>query len=62
MKLKAPKSAPKPRNLVHLALLRTTRNSTHEKTLKRQRANQRVALRRSLKDEGVCVQHMLVVR
>jgi hypothetical protein len=52
MKMKLPKQ----RNLVHLALLRTTRNVAHGKTLKQQRANSRVALRRKLKDEGVFVQ------
>jgi hypothetical protein len=54
MKLKAPK----PRNLVHLALLRTTRNAAHGKSLKQQRANNRVAFRRKLRDEGVFVQYV----
>ncbi|MDB5813066.1 MAG: hypothetical protein JWN23_183 [Rhodocyclales bacterium] len=52
MKLKAPK----PRNLVHLAMLRTTRNVAHGKSPKQQRANSRIALRRKLRDEGVFVQ------
>jgi len=52
MKLKIPKQ----RNLVHLALLRTKRNVAHGKSLKQQRANGRIALRRKLKDEGVSVQ------
>jgi hypothetical protein len=56
MKLKLPKRVPKPRNLVHLALLRTTRNVAHGKSLKQQRANGRIALRRKLRDEGVFVQ------
>ncbi len=47
---------PKPRNLVHLALLRTTRNVAHGKSTKQQRANGRIALRRKLRDEGVFVQ------
>jgi hypothetical protein len=48
--------SPKPRNLVHLALLRTKRNAEHGKTLKQQRANGRIALQRKLRDEGVSVQ------
>jgi hypothetical protein len=52
MKLKIPKQ----RNLVHLALLRTKRNVAHGKSLKQQRANGRIALRRKLGDEGVFVQ------
>jgi len=52
MKLKKPK----PRNLVHLAMLRTTRNVAHGKSPKQQRANGRIALRRKLRDEGVFVQ------
>lgn len=47
---------PKPRNLVHLALLRTTRNVAHGKSIKQQRGNARAALRRKLRDEGVFVQ------
>jgi hypothetical protein len=58
MKMKAPK----PRNLVHLALLRNTRNAVHGKTVKRERANQRVAMRRNLKDEGVCVEQLCVAQ
>ncbi|MFT3735862.1 MAG: hypothetical protein QM776_12690 [Rhodocyclaceae bacterium] len=49
----------RPRNLVHLALLRTTRNAVHGKTAKQQRSGQRVAMHRRLKDEGVCAQHAL---
>jgi hypothetical protein len=52
MKIKAPPA----RNLLHLAMLRTARNAVHGKSTKRQRANARVALRRSLKDEGVSAQ------
>lgn len=50
---------PKARNLVHLAMLRQARNAVHGKTHKQQRSTQRSALRRSLKDEGVSVQHTL---
>lgn len=48
---------PKQRNLVHLAMLRTTRNVAHGKSVKQQRANTRIALRRTLRDEGAFVQH-----
>ena len=57
MKHKPPR-APKSRNLITLAMLRSTRNAVHGKTPKRERANQRVALRRNLKDEGVCVEQL----
>lgn len=50
---------PKARNLVHLAMLRQARNTVHGKTHKQQRSTQRSVLRRSLKDEGVSVQHTL---
>lgn len=54
--------ASKPRNLVHLAMLRNSRNAVHGKSTKRQRSEQRVALRRSLKDEGVCVEQLCLVQ
>ncbi|GAB4062777.1 hypothetical protein [Uliginosibacterium sediminicola] len=52
MKTKAPPA----RNLLHLAMLRKARNAVHGKSLKRERVNARIALRRSLKDEGVSAQ------
>ena len=56
MKLKLPRQ----RNLVHLALLRTTRNVAHGKSLKQRRSNERIALCRKLRDEGVFVQCVAV--